>query len=32
MHRNAKKQFELQGLVQDQKLTLSYDHGYRANF
>ncbi len=24
MHKNAKKQFDLQGLVQDQKLTLSY--------
>jgi hypothetical protein len=30
MHKNAKKQFDLQGLVQDLKLTLSYDNGYRA--
>jgi hypothetical protein len=32
MHKNDKIQSDLQGLVQNQKLTLSYDNGYRAFF
>ena len=32
MHKNAKIQNDLQGLVRDHKLTSSYDNGYRAIF